>query len=221
MDILIVRHGESLGNAEGRIQGHADSPLTEKGRRQAAQLGRWLALQGLKWHAAYASPLARAKDTAAIIAATTGFADATIDDDLKEVGVGHLEGLTRTQIGGKHPDFLRRDITSLGDFGEFGGETYDGVQERVARVRARLEQAHRATEDRVLLVAHGGFNFQFVKAAACIPVPRVCLLHWGNCTATLLRFRERRGSYFADVAWHVPTELMGGESGEGSNRVFR
>jgi broad specificity phosphatase PhoE len=71
-------------------------------------------------------------------------------------------------------------------------------------------QHHKADADLVLLVAHGGINFQIVKAAVCVPVPRVCILHWGNCTTTQLRFRDRRDAYMAEVTWHVPIELMGG-----------
>jgi broad specificity phosphatase PhoE len=221
MDILLVRHGESEGNVLGRLQGHVDSPLTDLGRAQAARVGGWLKARGLRWAAAYASPLARARDTAAIICERTGFPEAVHDDDLKEVGVGRLEGMTRDEIFKKHPGFIDRPITDLGDFSEFGGEGYEDVQARVGRVLARIAARHRASSDVVLVVAHGGINFQLVKAAVCVPVPRVCILHWGNCTASLLRFRDRRGTYMAEVAWHVPTELMGGEPADHTTGVFR
>lgn len=221
MDILLVRHGESDGNVLGRLQGHVDSPLTDLGRAQAARVGRWLKARGVRWTAAYASPLARARDTAAIIAEQSGYPAATLDDDLKEVGVGRLEGFTRDEIIRKHPQFIDRQITDLGDFSEFGGESYDEVQARVGRVLSRLEARHRAGSDVILVVAHGGINFQLVKAAVCVPVPRVCIIHWGNCTASLLRFRDRRATYMAEVAWHVPLELMGGEPAEHSTGVFR
>lgn len=221
MDILFVRHGESQNNSEGRLQGRNDSPLTERGRAQASTLAGWLAERGFRWSAAYASPLARAWETAEIVAERTGFPRPVVDEDLAEVGVGSLEAMTRDEIGARHPTFLTRALADLGDFSEFGGEGYDSVQARVRRVLMRLEKAHREGADRVLVVAHGGINFQLVKAAICMPVPRVCILSWGNCTATLLRFRERRGIYMADVAWHVPLELMGGGPGEGSTGVFR
>jgi broad specificity phosphatase PhoE len=221
MDILLVRHGESEGNVAGRIQGNVDSPLTDLGRAQAARLGKWLRARGLRWSAAYASPLVRARDTAAIIAEQTGYPAAVTDEDLREVGVGRLEGLTRDEIFKQFPRFVDRGITELGDFEEFGGDSYDGVQARAGRVLERLERQHRPGADVVLVVAHGGINFQIAKAAVCVPVPRVCILHWGNCTATLLRFRERRGTYMAEVTWHVPIDLMGGEAGAGSTGAFR
>ena len=217
----MVRHGESEGNLAGRLQGHQDSPLSALGRAQASRLGGWLAARGLRWTAAYASPLSRAKDTAALVATRTGFPAATVDDDLREVGAGALEGLTRDEMFKKFPGFIERAVTELGDFSEYGGEGYGDVQTRVQRVLEKLKSRHRSAGDVVLVVAHGGFNFQLVKAAVCIPVPRVCVLHWGNCTTTLLRFRERRGTYMAEVAWHVPVELMGGEPGVESTGVFR
>jgi probable phosphoglycerate mutase len=221
MEILFVRHGESENNAAGRLQGKNDSPLTERGRAQANTIGGWVAQSGFRWSAAYASPLARAKETAELIARRTGFPEPTFDEDLVEVGVGTLEGLNREDIEARYPTFMTRAITDLGDFSEFGGESYDDVQTRTRRMLAKLEKNHRETADRVLVVAHGGINFQLVKAAICLPVPRVCILHWGNCTATLLRFRERRGVYMAEVAWHIPLELMGGGRAEGSTGVFR
>jgi 2,3-bisphosphoglycerate-dependent phosphoglycerate mutase len=221
MDLLVVRHGESEGNALGQLQGHFDSPLTPLGRAQARRAGAWLKAHGPRWSAAYASPLARAKETAEIIIGQTGYPEATLDDDLREVGAGDLEGLTRDDIWKRYPKFVDRGVTDLGDFAEFGGEGYEQVQARVHRLLARIESRHRAGADVVLVVAHGGILFQIVKAAVCVPVPRVCILQWGNCTATLLRFRERRRTYMAEVTWHVPIDLMGGGSGEESTGVFR
>jgi broad specificity phosphatase PhoE len=221
MDILLVRHGESEGNLAGRLQGHMDSPLSPLGRSQAYRVGNWLKAQGIRWACAYASPLARARDTAAIIAERTGFPEAVLDDDLREINAGGLEGMNRDEMIRKYPKFIERSVTDLGDFSEFGGEGYDDVQARVGRVLNKLKARHRAAADTVLVVAHGGMNFQLVKAAICVPVPRVCILHWGNCTVNLLRFRDRRGTYMAEVAWHVPVELMGGDTGVESTGVFR
>jgi 2,3-bisphosphoglycerate-dependent phosphoglycerate mutase len=228
MDILLVRHGESESNLIGRLQGHQDSPLTPLGRAQAARLGEWLRARGLRWSAAYASPLSRARETASILAEKSGYPQAELDDDLREIAAGDLEGLTRDEMLKKYPGFIERKVTDLGDFAEFGGEGYEDVQARVARVLHKIDARHRKTADVVLLVAHGGINFQLVKTAVCIPVPRVCILHWGNCTSTLLRFRDRRGTYMAEVAWHVPVDLLssfavGNETpvGAESTGVFR
>ena len=65
----------------------------------------------------------------------------------------------------------------------------------------------------MLLVGHGGINFQLLKLMICEPVPRVCIVRMGNCSATLVRLRQRRDRYIGEVAWHVPIELMGGRIG--------
>ena len=221
MEILLVRHGESVGNLEGRMQGHRDFPLSDLGRQQAARLAAWLQGHGITWDVAYASPLLRASQTAALLAELTGQPAAGHEPDLAELRAGQLEGLTRDDMLERYPEFLQRSITELGDFSEFGGEGYDEVQERARRLLARLEQRHREAEHRVLLVAHGGINFQLLKLMICEPVPRVCIVRMGNCSATLVRLRQRRDRYIGEVAWHVPIELMGGESGEGVASLFR
>ncbi len=221
MDILLVRHGESEGNRQGRMQGHRDYPLSELGIAQARRLGAWLEVQNVRWDAAYCSPLKRAHQTADIIAEVTGKPVAAVDDDLKEIHAGALEGLTREDMFRQNPAFLERGIMQLAEFAEFGGESYDDVQARVGRLRARLEAKHREAGDTLLLVAHGGINFQLLKSLICEPVPRVCIVRMGNCTVTHVRLRERRGVFMGEVAWHVPIELMGGESGEGAGSLFR
>jgi len=210
MDIVIVRHGESECNAEGRLQGWLDSPLSERGRAQAALLGAWLGRIGFVWHRAYASPLSRAYETAQI-AARACHGDAPAQEPLlKEIGVGSIEGLTGEEIRARHPGYGPRPLSQLGDFSEFGGESYDDVQLRVERMIQQLEQLHRQNQEHVLLVAHGGFNLQLVKRLISDSNPRACFFEYGNCTATRVRMRLRRGVYIGEVSWHVPLELMGG-----------
>jgi probable phosphoglycerate mutase len=222
MEILLLRHGESVGNQEGRMQGHQDFPLAEQGRAQARLLAAWLGERDIGWDVAYTSPLARARETAEIVTAERGAPLPIPADELVEIGAGTLEGLTREEILAAHPGFMHRPITDLGDFAEFGGESYDDVQRRVKLWLGRLEREHRAAEHRVLAVAHGGINFQILKALICEPVPRVCIVRMGNCSATLVRMRERRGVYMGEVVWHVPLELVAPRAAvEDTSRIFR
>jgi probable phosphoglycerate mutase len=221
MELLVVRHGESVANVEGRMQGRLDSVLSERGRAQATVLGNWLAARGVTWHAAYASPLTRAFETAEIVTRITNGPTPTIDPDLAEVHAGSLEGLTRDEIASRHPDYMQRGIDDLADFSEFGGESYDDIQARIGRLCDRWFGSHRAAEDRVLIVAHGGINFQLVKSLVCRPVPRVCILRFGNCTIANLRLRERRGTYMGEVQWHLPVELMGDIGSRDGGELFR
>jgi len=210
LEILLVRHGESEGNAQERMQGSSDFPLTERGRTQARALAAWLGSQGLGLQATYASPLRRAWETAEILSANGAAPPPIPEPRLREIHAGALEGVTFTGIAEQFPTYMQRGVGGIGDFAEFGGESYDDVQRRALELRQSLEALHRATEGRVLLVGHGGLNFQLLKLCICDPVPRVCIVTMGNCSATLVRFRLRRGSYLGAIGWHVPVELMPG-----------
>jgi broad specificity phosphatase PhoE len=220
MDILLVRHGESEGNAQERMQGSSDFPLTERGREQARRLSGWLEAQAVVWDRLYASPLLRALGTAEVLAGDRGTTP-HVEPALREIEAGALEGLTFEDIGKRFPSYAARKIDELGDFSEFGGESYEAIQARAQGLFRKLEAEHGAAEDRIALIGHGGFNYQLLKLLVCRPVPRVCIVRMGNCSATLVRVRERRGTYMGELVWHVPVELMGGTSGEGAARLFR
>jgi 2,3-bisphosphoglycerate-dependent phosphoglycerate mutase len=220
MELLIVRHGESVANAEGRMQGQRDYPLSGVGEAQAAVLGRFLLRSGLRFDAAYTSPLTRARSTARALTTALGLPEAELVDDLSEINAGTLQGLTRDEIAAAFPRFLERRLTELGDFAEYGGESYGDVQRRVRGLVERWQTRHRAEAQRILAVAHGGTNFHLVKVLVCDPVPRVMSLKFGNCTATLIRMRERRGQYLGEVVFHLPVELLGVAAGEGLAGVF-
>jgi broad specificity phosphatase PhoE len=94
------------------------------------------------------------------------------------------------------------------------------VQLRVRNLVERWQELHRPSAHRILAVAHGGTNFHLVKALVCDPVPRVMSLKFGNCTATLVRMRERRGKFHGEVVFHLPVDLLGAAVGEGLVGVF-
>lgn len=244
MDILFVRHGESEANVLGRMQGRLDSPLSALGREQASVLGAWMAERALTFDAAYCSPLSRARETAEIVCQSLRRPAPLSDPELQEIHAGELQGLDASEIAERFPSFMQRDITTLGDFEEFGGESYAAVQARTERVIARfmvkhgshVENLHVALgaasavapravtatrPQRILVVAHGGINFQLVKALICRPVPQVAILRYGNCTSTLVRMRERRGTYIGEVRWHLPLELIGGSARDPALSAFR
>lgn len=220
MELLIVRHAESVANAEGRMQGQQDYPLSERGQVQATTLGRFLAQTGWQFDAAYTSPLTRASATAQILTQHLGLPDAELAPELAELHAGGLQGLTRDEIVRGFPGFMQRGLTELGDFSEYGGESYDQVQARVHRLIARWEACHREPAHRILAVSHGGTNFHLVKALVCQPVPRVMSLKFGNCTATLVRMRERRGQYLGELVCHLPVDLLGASVGPGLAGVY-
>jgi broad specificity phosphatase PhoE len=133
--LLLVRHGETDWNAEGRLQGHTDRPLTPFGREQAKKLAERLEGDGIA--AVYASDLSRARETAEIVGERLGLT-VVIDPDLREMNWGSWEGLTGPE----------RDRV------EFVGETTEEHADRTLRAVRRIAEGHPG--ERVLVVTHGG-----------------------------------------------------------------
>jgi broad specificity phosphatase PhoE len=122
--LLLVRHGETAVNSGGRLQGRIDATLTERGHEQAAQLGA--AIAALQPVGVVSSPLRRAQETAATIAAATGL-DVELDDRLTELHYGDWDGLRFADLPEGAFDAWRADPT----FTPPGGESLVDVRARV------------------------------------------------------------------------------------------
>jgi 2,3-bisphosphoglycerate-dependent phosphoglycerate mutase len=133
--VLLIRHGQSQGNAERRFGGHSPTPLSELGHRQAEATARALSDRGVT--AIYSSDLLRAVQTAEPLARATGL-DITKTTALRERGVGLMEGLTFEEAAAAHPEeyaaLIRRDFEHV----LAGGESYRQLLDRAA---AELDRA--------------------------------------------------------------------------------
>ncbi|RYH02822.1 histidine phosphatase family protein [Salipiger sp. IMCC34102] len=145
-DLYILRHGETVWNRENRMQGHLDSPLTQRGLGQAADQRRILAGRDLTGFSFLVSPLGRAVQTAGI--ALGGLATTVrTDDRLMEIDVGRWQGLLRQ-------DLVEGDLVEGpdGDPSLYerapGGEGFDGLE---ARARSFLDDL----SGPAVLVTHG------------------------------------------------------------------
>jgi 2,3-bisphosphoglycerate-dependent phosphoglycerate mutase len=149
--VLLVRHGESRGNAERRFGGHTATPLSELGHRQAEATARALAAEGVT--AIYSSDLLRAVQTAEPLARLTGLEIATTGA-LRERSVGLMEGLTFEEAAAAHPEeyaaLLRRDFEHV----LAGGESYRQLLDRAAAGLDRAVEQHRGGT--VALFSHTG-----------------------------------------------------------------
>lgn len=141
---LMVRHGESTWNVEGRWQGQADPPLTELGERQAAVAAHAVgALDAIA-----SSDLQRAARTAAIISAAVGVGPVLADARLRERDAGPWQGLTRDEIEAEYPGYLAERKRPS------GFEPDESVVARALEVLAAV--ARERLEASVLVVTHGG-----------------------------------------------------------------
>jgi probable phosphoglycerate mutase len=147
--ILLARHGETDWNREQRWQGHADLPLNDAGREQAAALA--LALADEPLDAVYSSDLQRARDTAAVVAAAHGL-DVVELVELREIDVGEWSGLTTSELEARFPEGLERHVS--GGDGWERGETHAAMSVRIVSAVSRIAESHPG--GRVLCVSHGG-----------------------------------------------------------------
>jgi ribonuclease H / adenosylcobalamin/alpha-ribazole phosphatase len=144
----LLRHGQTEHTPERRFSGRNDLPLSRIGRREAEDAAERLA--GLGIDAIVASPLARTRETAEIVADVLGL-PVEFDDDLVELDFGDLEGLTLEEAKVKHPLAVRRfgsDVTVAAP----GGESVADVSARVARAGRRILSRHAGRT--VLVVSH-------------------------------------------------------------------
>ena len=152
--IYLVRHGETVWNREGRVQGHLDSPLTEKGEVQARRIGE--TLRTLIGHRdsfdVVVSPLGRARRTAEIICKELGWDPrvCSTDDRLRELSWGEWDGLNHDEIEARYPGALRRRRETHWHYVPPDGESFEMV---AARAKDWLDGI--APDRRLVAVAHG------------------------------------------------------------------
>jgi probable phosphoglycerate mutase len=149
--LCLVRHGETAWNAEGRVQGQTDVPLSATGRAQARAVGA--ALAGERFAALYASDLERVRQTAAPAAAALGL-EVRLDARLRERHYGRFETLTYEEARARLPeDFARFKAKELDyDFGS--GESLARFNARALECLAEIAARHAGAA--VLVFTHGG-----------------------------------------------------------------
>lgn len=146
--LLLVRHGETDWNRDGRWQGHSDTQLNDVGREQAVRVAG--ELDGVD--VVYASDLARARETAEIVAARLGL-PVRLDERLRERSFGAWEGKTAPEIEAQFRDAHARWLAGEGA----GAEDAEAFADFAARVQGFLADVlARHPDGTVLVVAHGG-----------------------------------------------------------------
>jgi probable phosphoglycerate mutase len=146
--VLLVRHGQSEWNADGRWQGQADPPLTDLGRAQALHAARALGTVD----ALVASDLQRAAETAAILSGELGVGPVVLDPDLRERDAGAWSGLTRVEIEEGWPGYLEARRRPAG---------WEPDEHLVARATAALVRIHELAGPggEAIVVTHGGLVY--------------------------------------------------------------
>jgi broad specificity phosphatase PhoE len=150
---LLIRHGETDWNADGRWQGRAPTPLNDLGREQSRLLGRYLAAQGPRIDMLYSSDLIRARQTAEAIAAPLGLI-IQFDPRLREIDLGDWQGLTRAEVEAWDTERYTAYQADRRNHPIPNGESWMQVQ---GRIRAAFDDlAGQHVSQTFALVSHGG-----------------------------------------------------------------
>lgn len=163
--VVLIRHGETIWNLEGRYQGQFDSPLTREGRRQVRALAS--RLRHYPFDHLYASDLGRAWQTAERIAAATGHA-VIAEPRLRERHFGLFHGLDQGALQRQYPEEYKRYATGDPDYAIPGGESLRQLHERA--VACLEELAARHAGERLVLVTHGGVLAALVRHVLGLPL---------------------------------------------------
>ncbi|MBM3070695.1 2,3-diphosphoglycerate-dependent phosphoglycerate mutase GpmB [Enterobacter sp. RHBSTW-00994] len=185
LQVYLVRHGETQWNAERRIQGQSDSPLTEKGEQQAWQVAERARTLGITH--VISSDLGRTQQTARIIADACG-CDVVLDPRLRELDMGvlekrHIDSLTEKEEG------WRRTLVNGTEDGRIPeGES---MQELSVRVHAALEECLKLPAgSRPLLVSHGIALGCLVSTILGLPAYAERRLRLRNCSLSRIDYQE-------------------------------
>nr|HEX4315646.1 histidine phosphatase family protein [Kofleriaceae bacterium] len=188
MNILLVRHGETAWNREGRYQGRTDIPLSPDGEAQVARLGARLA--SVHVDIAIASPLARARSTAEAILAAPGRRSAPpleLDAGLVEISHGQWEGKLATEAERSHAEMFGvwRSSPSRDVPAGPGAETLGDVEDRAWAVLVKLA-ARLGPEQTALVAAHDAVNRVILCRALGLPLARVWKFRQAPATLNVL-----------------------------------
>lgn len=161
MELYIFRHGRTIWNAAGKIQGSTDIELTEEGRRMAEVTAEKIA--DIHFDAIYSSPLKRAYETACILKGKRNM-DIIRDDRLRELNFGVLEGTSFVNI--KEDGFDRRYSVFFTEPELYeapeNGESLEQLCSRAADFLKMLKKKYKE-DDCVMIVAHGAMNKALLK----------------------------------------------------------
>ncbi len=186
MKILLIRHGQSTGNVEGRFTGQTDVMLTELGKKQATIMRDYI-LSNYTLNALYSSALTRAQDTAKPLSSALNI-PVVVDEDANEINMGVWENALFSDVARDYPQELK--LWSDGDvtIACKNGESFTDLYNRTVKFLMRLTQKEHGT---VAVCTHGGV----IRSAICFAkygnvndMPKV---PWGtNASVTELEFND-------------------------------
>ena len=208
--LLLVRHGVTTWNREGRFQGHRDAPLADDGRLEARLLGERVAGMRVGGLELITSSLSRAADTAVIVASAlvpTGAPPRAprADDRLMEIGQGEWEGRTHAELAVHDADRYAAWRARAGEEQPPGAET---IEAALARVMSLLTEVTAHPGAAACLVSHGGILRLVARQLLGLDPRRAWAMDVDNASLSELR-RDGPGGAWLVVRWNDTAHLLG------------
>ncbi|MBO8126213.1 MAG: histidine phosphatase family protein [Firmicutes bacterium] len=185
--VYLVRHGETDWNRGARIQGQQDIPLNELGRRQAEAVAGYLKALRFGYDCIYCSDLARARETAEIIAAQWGV-EVVPRRDLRERNFGKLEGTTFQEARETYADLFRAYAEDPINTRFPDGESTWDLAARAKGFLEYLRAEH--SNEAVMVVTHGGFIRTLLALVLGLPLEHRDRLEVTNAGVSVVRLSE-------------------------------
>jgi alpha-ribazole phosphatase len=183
--VYLIRHGETIWNAEKRFQGHIDIPLSDKGIRQARALSHRLADK--KITAVYSSDLMRAMETARHVAEPHGLEVLSLPA-LREINFGRWEGLTYKEIIKKDGEAITRWWKNPLGICIPGGEELSELQARIVPALKEIISEHK--EERVAVICHGGTIRTLISSILNMDLNKYWKIRQDNASLNILDFTD-------------------------------
>lgn len=184
---IVVRHGETAWNAQSRIQGHLDSPLSEEGLAQALLVGERIGHE--RFDRLYCSDLGRVLQTAQPIVDRSG-KQPTLTPRLRERHLGVFQGLTGVECKRDWPEDYARFHAREPDHVVPGGESIRQLYQRVSAFFDEIAAAH--VGQRIVAITHGGVLDALYRHALNVPLERVRDFPLYNASLNWLAWHEGR-----------------------------
>lgn len=200
--LILVRHGVTTWNREGRFQGRLEAPLADEGRLEARLLGERLATDPDPM-LVVTSPLGRARDTAEAIASAIGAPAIRDDERLVEIGQGAWEGRTHDELARTEPERYAAWATT--DQEPPGAER---IPDALLRVAEALVEVAATDAPAACLVSHGGILRLVARHLLALDAPRAWAMDVDNASLSELRRHDAQAPWRL-IRWNDTAHLLG------------
>jgi probable phosphoglycerate mutase len=204
--IILVRHGETDWNKQGRFQGQIDIPLNQNGKFQAKAASEFLKNNIIQ--KAFSSSLSRPKETAQIILNEHPGVEISLKDSLKEIGHGKWEGKLESEISSDWPDLLKTWKTSPEKVQMPDGENINEVSIRSISGWNEICKDLK-NEETALVVAHDAVNKTILCHLLGLMPSKIWMIKQGNGGITVIDLSEEEGQPAQITCLNITSHLGG------------